>query len=683
MVTESWTRTLAGTRSRGRHTGNHACTLWWPWAITRAQPPCLTHLAAAGAPRAVLRASSQPEVATLTASERRVLDDLLLSEFTLPDTCGHARLRAWGALAWSCAPAALTDCFGKTVALHHPAKLQGVDEDVSSAPWPEEILHLGVASSPKVRAAIINALGDEPPDFVNFMKVTGDSASARQQRFYDLDTVQALHDLQSERREEARRNQLTAGTASGRVAHFDTWVEWAVGVRRLPFRWNWILADRLPTKQRLQEESILLNYTGYLSVRFASFGSLMAALDALKFFHVDYLGACPSMLDLCHRLARQLTMLDKLMMRLEPCRKQRDVLSPIPSLATLCEYWADRARAGPVDTCVTTQIEACLHKIAGAACFTSGLRVQSVCPGLEWFSSGDRSKFWSLYTLVQLESLRQWDQLSQQSRAFHSSTNGLATALRGPQDPAEEYVLIAPPKQKTIYSSKKSNEISRRRWPYEILDGPLNLPVACFQLFEKLDSWIPGWRSVSHKVPAIFEVKSIDHAELQRAIAGDVPVPPISPFSPGTVYSELRTAVLAALPEQMHNLKIGDHVYRKSCHVAWSEMFVTIGGVRRQLSEPERDRCLGRSTQWGSDHGSARDYDEASVSLVRAGASAAAKVSFTVITAIDGRGSDHSQHSAVAASQLSPKRRKQGDSDEPRDYADDTSTRDGRTSPPV
>ena len=42
--------------------------------------------------------------------------------------------------------------------------------------------------SPKVRAAIINALGDEPPDFVNFMKVTGDSASTRQQRFYDLDT---------------------------------------------------------------------------------------------------------------------------------------------------------------------------------------------------------------------------------------------------------------------------------------------------------------------------------------------------------------------------------------------------------------------------------------------------------------------------------------------------------------
>ena len=107
------------------------------------------------------------------------------------------------------------------------------------------------------------------------MSVTGDSAAERQQRFYDLDTIQALHDLQAERREEARRNLLTASSAAGRAANFDTWVEWSTGVRRAPFRWSWILGSHITTSQLHQEESILLNYTGYLSVRFASSSSVV------------------------------------------------------------------------------------------------------------------------------------------------------------------------------------------------------------------------------------------------------------------------------------------------------------------------------------------------------------------------------------------------------------------------
>eukprot|EP01043_Picozoa_sp_COSAG02_P096506 COSAG02_NODE_32792_length_510_cov_1.574209_1_plen_47_part_10 len=33
-----------------------------------------------------------------------------------------------------------------------------------------------------------------------------------------------------------------------------------------------------------------------------------------------------------------------------------------------------------------------------------------------------------------------------------------------------------------------------------IYDSPLNLPHACFQLFNKLDAWLPGWRTVAHKL---------------------------------------------------------------------------------------------------------------------------------------------------------------------------------------
>lgn len=635
----------------------------------------------AGVPEVVVK----PTIPTvLNAAERRVLDDLLDSEFLLPDTTGHSRLRAWGALAWEYAPASLVDCFGESVPVHHPAILQGADTDVGAAAWAEDILQRGPASSPKVRAAIVNALGDEPPDFVNFMSVTGDSAAERQQRFYDLDTIQALHDLQAERREEARRNLLTASSAAGRAANFDTWVEWSTGVRRAPFRWSWILGSRITTSQLHQEESILLNYTGYLSVRFASFGSLTAALEAFKFVHVDYLGASPAMFDLCGRLARQLTLIDKLMMRLEPCRKQRDVLSPCPSLFQLCDHWVARAGHGPPDTCAETQIAACFHVVVAAACFTSGLRVQSVCPGIEWFSSGDRSKFWSLYTLVQMEALQPWEALSDQAQNFHCYTNGLTDSPRHPADTPEEYILIAPPKQKIIYSSKKSNEISRRRWPYELYDSPLNLPRACFQLFNKLDAWLPGWRTVAHKLPAVFDPKSVDVRELRRAIDGTTSVPQVSPFSPQSVYTELRTAVLAALPVCMHNLKIGDHVYRKSCHVAWSEVSVQVGPTTRKLSEPERDKCLGRSTEWSSDHGSARDYDEASIELVRAGARAAKAASFNIITAVDGRDSNHSAHSAVAASQLGVQSngrpdahlRGAGHDDPVCEYADDTGSTD-------
>jgi hypothetical protein len=67
-------------------------------------------------------------------------------------------------------------------------------------------------------------------------------------------------------------------------------------------------------------------------------------------------------------------------------------------------------------------------------------------------------------------------------------------------------------------------EISRWRWPYELYDSPLNLPRACFQLFNKLDAWLPGWRTVAHKLPAVFDPKSVDVRELRRAIDGTASV---------------------------------------------------------------------------------------------------------------------------------------------------------------
>eukprot|EP01043_Picozoa_sp_COSAG02_P036186 COSAG02_NODE_2636_length_8361_cov_6.129993_5_plen_296_part_00 len=136
---------------------------------------------------------------------------------------------------------------------------------------------------------------------------------------------------------------------------------------------------------------------------------------------------------------------------------------------------------------------------------------------------------------------------------------------------------------------------------YEIYPGALNLPRACFRLFRQLDAWIPGWRLVSGQIPEVFAPKSLDVHALQQAIEGHRATPRVEPFSPATVYKELHMAVLRALPMGMHDLKIGDHVYRKSCHVAWSEMSVSIGGQRRRLTEPERDRCLGRSTHWSSE----------------------------------------------------------------------------------
>lgn len=608
----------------------------------------------------------------------------LESEITLPDTTGHARLKAWESLAWSVAPVSLVDCFGQTVVVKHPSLIQGADVDARSEPWVDEILDMGPVSSPKLRAAAINAFGDQPPDFLNFMSVTGESAAARQQRFMDLDTLQDLHAMQAERRDEARRNLLTANSAAGRANNFDTWVEWTFGAKRLPFRWHWVLGDRMSTSQFQIEESVLQAFTGYLSVRFASFGSVMAALDALKFFHSDYLGACPLVMDRCYKLARQLSLIDKLMMRLEPCRKQRDVLSPNPSLEQLGAYWRAKAQGGGVQA-----ILACMHHVTAAACFTSGLRVQSVCPGEEWFSSGDRAKFWSLYTLVQLEALCEWEELSEQAQEFHSRLNRQVLYPRLPTDPAEDFILIAPPKQKTIYASKRSNEIARRRWPYERYPGTLNLPTACFQLFARLDRWAPGWRLVAHRLPAVFDPRSVELQALRQAISGERSVPPVEPLSPGVTYRELHTAVLAALPTEMHDLKIGDHVYRKSCHVAWSEMSVVIGGQTRRLTEPERDRCLGRSTQWSSEHGSARDYDETALEMVRVGARAAARSSFTVLTVLDGRLSDHSKHSAVAASTvngasigLDPKRRRVAPCEtDVLDYADDTEHLQSNLSP--
>ena len=92
----------------------------------------------------------------------------------------------------------------------------------------------------------------------------------------------------------------------------------------------------------------------------------------------------------------------------------------------------------------------------------------------------------------------------------------------------------------------------------------------------------------------------------------------------------------------MHDLRIGDHVYRKSCHVAWSELTIPSGSSWWRLTAPERDRCLGRSTEWSSDSGSGRDYDEATVDLVRVVARQATLVEFTTIAVVDGRGSDHS-----------------------------------------
>eukprot|EP01043_Picozoa_sp_COSAG02_P019763 COSAG02_NODE_962_length_15608_cov_16.347692_5_plen_165_part_00 len=81
-----------------------------------------------------------------------------------------------------------------------------------------------------------------------------------------------------------------------------------------------------------------------------------------------------------------------------------------------------------------------------------------------------------------------------QARRFHGHEDQLVEEHRATTTPVEEYILLAPPKQKIIYMSKKSNEISRRRWPYELHDTPLNLPSACCELFTYLDTWAPGWR---------------------------------------------------------------------------------------------------------------------------------------------------------------------------------------------
>ena len=99
---------------------------------------------------------------------------------------------------------------------------------------------------------------------------------------------------------------------------------------------------------------------------------------------------------------------------------------------------------------------------------------------------------------------------------------------------------------------------------------------------------------------------------------------------------------------------------------------------RRTAGSQERDSCPV-STAWSSEHGSGRDYYEATVSMVRTAASLAASVQFTTIAAVDGRDSNHARYSAVTASDVaraseSTKRRRVESSnpDTVVDYADDT-----------
>ena len=612
-----------------------------------------------------------------SAAEAGALQELL-EELGLPDTNGHARLREWANVAWSVAPVAVTDMSGVVVPVHKPCALPGVESAVT-APWVEAVFRHGLQSSNRLSAAAINCMGGEIPDFVNHARFTGESAAVRQQRFYDVCTLADLNELHASREEEAIRSLLTAKSAAQRASLFDTWIEWCLGVLRLPFRWEWVLGDRMSTQQRLEGESLLIKYSSYLSVRYSSFGALRSALDAVKFVHTDYLSASPNAWDSFSRLDRHLHMIEKLMMRAEPCRRQRDVLSPTPSLVRLAEFWSLKARAAAERQSPCAAILAMMHKVVEAACFTSGLRVQSVCPGDEWSTSGDRKKFWSLYSLVQLEALVEWDGLSTQARQFHGQEDHLVVEHRTVTTPVEEYILLTPPKQKVIYMSKKSNEISRRRWPYELRDTQLNLPSACCELFTHLDSWAPGWRRVSHLIPAVFDPNLVVVDDLLSAIHDGGAMPDIQPLSPDKVYRELKSAVLSALPAHMHDLRIGDHVYRKSCHVAWGELTVPAGSSRRHLTARERDQCLGRSTEWSSAFGSGRDYDEATVELVRVASENAERVEFTTIAAVDGRGTDHSTYSAVPSSVVnatressSRKRRWDVVADAIDEYADDT-----------
>ena len=177
------------------------------------------------------------------------------------------------------------------------------------------------------------------------------------------------------------RRWLTADSAAARASFYDTFVEWCLGTRRSPFLWDCMLGERMRTSKRLEIETTLINYSSYLSVRYASFGALTSNLDAVKFVHTDYMGADPAAWASFDRLSRQLDLLEKLMMRTDPCRRQRDVLSPDPSLNALASYWTDKA------TSLANQGMLSSALLSGQQWwqrrFTSGLRVQSVCPGQE------------------------------------------------------------------------------------------------------------------------------------------------------------------------------------------------------------------------------------------------------------------------------------------------------------
>ena len=261
--------------------------------------------------------------------------------------------------------------------------------------------------------------------------------------------------------------------------------------------------------------------------------------------------------------------------------------------------------------------------------------MMSLYPGSEWDNNiGVRGRYWSLMTLISFEVLLPFAELSHQAVEHRRGLPGR------PPTSDEKYVAVYPRKQKTIYSSSVANERAQQPWMYAVFDNALNVPAAVFRLLNRLDRWQPGWRALASDCPAFFRPQ--DGFPPRRYLSGEA------------MYNVVQRAATATLTYDCSDLIIGNHVFRKSCHVAWSNMLVadTVGGKPRLLSTAERDMALGRSTEWDSETlGSARHYDDMVVSRLLLCIQEATRTDFQAISSIrGGRSVNHSQLSHVPAS---------------------------------
>jgi len=549
----------------------------------------------------------------------------------------RSRLAAWSDAALLCMPAELTDCFGTVVRLQAPHSLNWSSE---SSVAQEAIEQTRAVQSSRRMMSVVDARSMKSSlNLASFMRPQGPMKEKRLATFAAVLTTRDLQELSTVGIASTTVENLVDASSKNAASNFDAWAEWTLALGFSPFRWYWILADRMPTAALIAEESLLTNFQAYLAERM-DHGSASNVLAAVRSFHRDVLAAAGASTQPIFK--RQFELSAKSQMKDNPMRRRRDVLAP-PVLRVLVNFWEQSALQADADQNWVQAVHLTMNQMIIAAGFTPGFRIHSICPGqADWSADGmrERRSYWTLRTLMQLEQLLPVTERPDGPIAQHEDQDNWT-------DDAQRYILIPPPLQKVTYMSQMTNEVATRPWPHRLSDNVLSLPATYFRLMARLDAWHPSWRQEAGRAPAIFD-------PYQKGS-----YPALAPLSPQECHTRLQQVVMAALPDDMHDLVIGDQTIRLATHTAWSEIVVVVptsaGQQFRKLLPEERDRALARgpSSLGVQGNGSARHYDNADIAWLMDCADAALVVTFQAASSIRlGAPVDHSGPNDLTASHV-------------------------------